>query len=348
MKYFLTGASGFIGGRVARQLREAGHDVVALVRSRARAAELAGLGVTLHEGDVTEKESMRAPMSGMDGVFHIAGWLKIGSADRGLGDAVNISGTRNVLELMSELDIPRGVYTSTVAVFSDTGGKLVDESYHFTPNTPGSQTAGSTPDQPATWLSEYDRTKWQAHYEVAEPMVSAGLPLITVMPGLVYGPGDTGIMRATLVQYLQRKLPAIPARTAFCWAHADDTARGHLLAMERGKPGESYIITGPPHTLVEAFQIAERISGVPAPSITLPPTVLRAAASFVGFLERFGRLPLPEAYTAEGLRVTSGVTYLGDNAKARRELGFDPRPLEVGLRETLLHEMHLLGMRPLP
>ena len=128
MKYFVTGATGFVGGHVARQLIAAGHDVVAVVRTPAKAGDLTDLGIVLHQGDVTDKESMRAPMQGVDGVFHIAGWYKVGVKDKTPGEKINIEGTRNVLELMKELGIARGVYTSTLAVNSDTHGKLVDES----------------------------------------------------------------------------------------------------------------------------------------------------------------------------------------------------------------------------
>ena len=123
MKYFVTGATGFVGGRIVRQLHAAGHDVVAVVRAPEKAGDLAALGIALIQGDVTAKESMRAPMAGVDGVFHIAGWYKIGVrtvSERRAGEQINIQGTRNVLELMRELGIPKGIYTSTVAVFSDT------------------------------------------------------------------------------------------------------------------------------------------------------------------------------------------------------------------------------------
>jgi nucleoside-diphosphate-sugar epimerase len=326
MKYFVTGATGFVGGHVARQLIAAGHDVVAVVRTPAKAGDLANLGVVLHQGDVTDKESMRAPMQGVDGVFHIAGWYKIGVKDKTPGEKINIEGTRNVLELMKEQDIPRGVYTSTLAVNSDTHGKLVDESYHYT----------------GPHLSEYDRTKWVAHYEVAEPMIAAGLPLTVVMPGLIYGPGDTSSARTTFLQYLQRKLPFIPTVTAYSWAHVDDIARGHILAMEQGKPGESYIIAGPTHTLVEAMKLAQRITGVPAPR-EVPPTMIKAAAAVMGVAEKV--VPVPDEYSAEFLRISAGVTYIGSNAKASRDLGYNPRSLEVGLTETLQREMELLGMK---
>ena len=233
MRYFLTGATGFIGGAVARQLAGAGHKVVALVRDPAKAANLAALGAALHKGDITAKETLRRAMTGVEGVFHIAAWYKIGEGTLDEARTINVQGTRNVLELMRELNIPKGVYTSTLAVFSDTKGQLVDESYRH--------------DGP--WLSIYDRSKWEAHYEVALPMIQQGLPLVIVQPGLVYGPGDKSPVRETLVQYLQRKLPLVPRKTAFNWAHVEDTARGHLLAMEKGQPGESYILAGSAHTL---------------------------------------------------------------------------------------------------
>ena len=326
MKYFVTGATGFIGGRLVRRLIADGHQVNALVRSPARAADIAALGVALYEGDIAERETMRAPMTGVDGIFHVAAWYKIGARQRGEAERINVEGTRHVLELMRELAVPRGVYTSTLAVFGDTHGRLVDENYRAGP----------------PWLSEYDRTKWLAHYEVAEPMMRAGLPLVIVQPGVVYGPGDTSSVRTTLIQYLRGRLPAVPRRTAYCWSHVDDAVEGHLLAMERGRPDASYIIAGPPYTLAHAFEIAERITGIKAPRLHPGPSTLRATAALMGLVEKV--FPVPDAYTAEGLRVIAGVTYLGDNAKARREFGYNPRPLEVGLRETLEHEMALLGM----
>src|SRR5690349_21179656 len=105
MKYFLTGATGFIGARVAQQLAAAGHQLVAVVRSPEQAQELAKLGATIHKGDVTDKESMRAAMTGVDGIFHIAGWYKIGVRDKRPGQQINVQGTRNVLELMRDLKI---------------------------------------------------------------------------------------------------------------------------------------------------------------------------------------------------------------------------------------------------
>ena len=133
-----------------------------------------------------------------------------------------------------------------------------------------------------------------------------------------------------------------PKQTAYCWAHVDDIALAHIAALERGKPGETYIIAGPPHQFVEAMQLIQQITGIPAPR-AMPPVVFKVMASVMGVVEKV--VPVPENYSAEGLRVIAGVTYLGDNSKARRELGYAPRPLVEGLTETLEHEMKLLGMR---
>jgi nucleoside-diphosphate-sugar epimerase len=326
MRYFITGATGFIGGQMTRQLVEAGHEVVALVRTPSKATALADLGVEIHQGDITDKESMRQPMTGVDAVFHVAGWYKMGvKGDK--AKRINVDGTRNVLELMKELRIPKGVYTSTVAVFSDTGGELVDESYYYDPK--------------GKWLTEYERTKWLAHYEVAVPMIKAGLPLIIVLPGLVYGPGDTSAVHNSFVQYLKRKLPMIPNKATFAWAHVEDVALAHIVAMEKGKIGESYIIAGAVHTLTEAFEMAEKISGVPAPRIHPPNSIMHGMAKVMDLIGAI--VPLPDMYTGESLRSTA-ASYMGSNAKAKRELAYDPRPLQEGLRETLLYEMKQLGM----
>ena len=323
-KYFVTGATGFIGGEIVKQLIGRGHKVVALVRSPEKAAMLKALGVEMHTGDITDRETLKPPMAGVDGVFHVAAWYKVGITEP-LADVINVDGTRNVLNTMRALEIPRGVYTSSVAVFSDTKGRVPDETYRY--------------DGPH--LSDYDRTKWVAHYRVAQPKIEEGLPLSIVMPGLVYGPGDTSGMRTALVDLLRGRLPVTPARTAFCWAHVEDTARGHILAMEKGRSGENYIITGPRHTFQEAFEIAARLAKVRAPILHPGPRTMRVTAAMMSLLGRFANLP--PGFTAEALRVLAGTTYFGANEKAVRELGFTARPLEEGLAQTLEHELRVLG-----
>lgn len=322
MKYFVTGATGFVGGVLVRKLREQGHDVHASIRSPEKAGDLQTMGVKLFKGDVTDKDSMREAMQGVDGVFHVAGWYKIGVKDKRDAERVNVQGTRNVLELMQELKIPRGVYTSTLAVHSDTHGRLADENYHFS----------------GKHISEYDRTKALAH-DIAKDFIAKGLPLVIVMPGLIYGPGDTSEVRINIINFLKGQLPMLPNQTAYCWAHVDDIAQGHILAMQKGKPGESYIIAGEPYPVAKAFALASDLTGKRAPMI-VPHQMLGLMSILVNPLDAL----MPPTYTSEGLRVIAGVTYLGDNRKARDELGYNPRPLREGWAETLRHEMKLLGL----
>lgn len=328
-RYFVTGATGFVGAEVAKQLRTRGHRVTVLARTPEKASLLARLGCDVHQGDITEPATLRAGMAGADGVFHLAAWYKTGQPRaRELATRINVDGTRHVLDAMRDLGIAKGVYTSTIAVFSDTHGQLVDESYRY--------------DGPH--LSVYDETKWRAHYEVALPAMAAGLPLVVVQPGAVYGPGDTSALRGVFVDHLRRRLPLVPAVTAYCWGHVDDIAHAHIEAMERGRTGECYVIAGPPHTLRDAVRIAARYSGRAAPLAAIPPVVMRALALVMSGVEY--AVPLPLALSGETLRVVSGVTYLASSDKAERELGFAPRPLDEGLRHLVEHEMRVLGLPP--
>jgi len=323
-RYFITGATGLLGSELAKQLVSRGHKVVALVRTPERARVLRAIGVELHTGDITDRTTLRAPMAGVDGVFHVAAWYKVGVSGPE-GDLVNVDGTRNVLKVMGELGIAKGVYTSTVAVFSDTRGAVPDETYRYD----------------GKHLSHYARTKWLAHYRVALPQMAEGLPLTIVMPGLIYGPGDTSGMHTALVDLLRGRLPATPARTAFCWAHVEDIARGHIQAMEKGRAGEQYILTGPRHTFEEAFDLVARLAHVRRPLLHPGPATMRAMAVLMGQLQRFAAVP--PALSPEALRVLAGTTYFGSNEKAVRDLGFTARPLDEGMAQTLEHELRALG-----
>jgi nucleoside-diphosphate-sugar epimerase len=221
-----------------------------------------------------------------------------------------------VLELMQLLQIPRGVYTSDLAVFSDTRGDVVDERHRFE----------------GRHLSVYGRSKWEAHFRVAQPMMHAGLPLVIVMPGRVYGPGDTSQAGAALSRYLRGRGSLVPTRTAFNWAHASDVAWGHLLAMERGRPGWTYILGGPRHGVREVFTLAGRLAGKRREPFPVPARLLRPAAAGLRALS----WPFPVlAGPAERLRLAAGVTQLADDSRARRELGFDPRQLSEGFPDTV-------------
>ena len=328
MQYFVTGATGFMGTKLVERLVDGGHEVTALTRSRSNANHLPD-EVTVVEGDITTKESMREPMAGADRLFHLAAWWFIGPGprEREAAQRINVEGTRNVLELMEELDVSKGIYTSTVGVFGNTDGEIVDETYR--PDSPG--------------LSVYFDTKWRAHYDVARPMMDDGLPLVIVQPGGVYGPGDKeyGSLREGFVNWLQGDLPVFPRRVALPYDHVDDTVRGHLRAMEAGELGEEYIISGESREVVDVFEIAEDLTGVSAPRAVSPLwfKLLGKMLTPVDWITT-----PPEGFEPETFRTFGGTEILVDNSKAKRELGIEHRPLKDGLRDYLAWEMEQLGM----
>jgi nucleoside-diphosphate-sugar epimerase len=325
-RYLVTGATGFLGGEVVKQLIGRGHQVIALVRSPEKAALLKSLGVTIHAADITDRESLRQPMIGVDGVFHTAAWYRFGvKHSREIAERVNVEGTRNVFEIARQLQIPRVVYTSTIGVFGDTRGRLVDETYYAR----------------GPFLTEYDRSKWIAHYEVALPLIKQGFPLIIAMPSLIYGPGDTSGVHRTLADLLRKRLFITPKGATFAWGYVEDVARGLRQAMDTGTLGESYILAGPVHTFQEAFAMAARIAGRRQPPLHPPAALMKMAASVASVVERWDfQFPYP----AETLRLMAGTTWIASAAKAQQALGFTARPLEEGLRHTIEHELRELRM----
>jgi nucleoside-diphosphate-sugar epimerase len=314
MRYAMTGATGFVGGALARRLRDDGHEVLALVRDPARAVDLEAAGVELLPGDLDDVAALDRLCTGVDGLFHVAGWYRLGERDASIGERVNVAGTRNVLEAALRHAVPRVVYTSTLAVNSDTEEQVVDETYHFD----------------GTHLSHYDRTKARAH-DIAVDLAAQGLPVVLVQPGLVYGPGDTAQTGAMIAQVARGGRPLVPASGGVCWAHVDDVAEGHVLALERGEPGQSYMLAGPRATLAAGLREVASLAGTKGPRV-LPERAVRATASVLGAVGRV--VPLPPGYAAETMRA-SLATYYGSAAKAERDLGWSPRPLHEGLGETV-------------
>jgi nucleoside-diphosphate-sugar epimerase len=312
MRYALTGATGFVGGEVARQLRAAGHEVLALVRDPGRASQLTG--VELIAGDLDDTDALRRLCAGTDGLFHIAGWYKLGSREPEQGRRVNVEGTRTVLTAAREAGVPRVVYTSTLAVNSDTHGAVVDESYRFT----------------GRHLSTYDETKAEAH-DIARHFAAAGAPVVIVMPGLVYGPGDTALTGALIRDVARGRRVVVPAGGRVCWGYIVDIAAGHILAMQRGTAGESYMLAGPPASLAQGLIRVSTLAGT-RPPITLPDAMVALTANVNGVVGRV--VPLPPQYAAESVRA-SLATYLGTPGKAERELGWSCRSIDDGLRETI-------------
>jgi nucleoside-diphosphate-sugar epimerase len=314
MRYAITGATGFVGGALARQLRDAGHEVRALVRDPARATALGDQGVELIPGDLDDAAALDRLCDDMDGLFHVAGWYRLGQRDPSVGDRVNVEGTRNALAAAQRAGLAKVVYTSTVAVNSDTHGRVYDETFRHR----------------GDHLSHYDRTKAEAH-RVAERFAADGLPVVIVQPGLVYGPGDTSQTGGLIAQVVAGRRPQVPAGGGVCWAHVEDVAAGHVLAMDKGVPGESYLLAGPRATLADGLRKVAAISGTKGPRV-LPNGLVRGVAAVAGALGHV--VPLPAGLAAETVRA-SLATYYGSSTKAERDLGWHARDLDTGLRETL-------------
>lgn len=321
MKYFVTGATGFIGGHLVPKLIARGHSVVCLVRNPAKAEALAKLGATLATGDVTDRESLRAPMQGVDGVFHLAGVYEYGAQHRDRMQAANVDGTRNVFEVGVELGVPKIVHTSTVAVFGNTHGRVADETYRV---------------EKDRLSSEYERTKWAAHYEVAVPAIQRGAPIAIVQPGVVTGPGDMSPI-SLVFQYFLRRMPVMfGAKSGVTWAHVDDIADGLILAMEKGRIGEAYILAGPAMNYRDVFKMWSKITGLRGPVMWMPEGAAGVMSSVVGLMER--AFKLKTSLSSEALTTFNNYTFYGSAEKAKRELGWQPRPVEDVFKEVLDYE----------
>ena len=317
MKIFVTGGTGFIGQHVVRKLVERGHAVQALVRSHRAVAQVEVLGALPVWGDITASESMHDAIRGSDAVFHLAAWYKVGARDTRRAELINVQGTQNVLELSFNLKVPRILYTSSLAVYGDTHGATPDESY-------------VPPEGP--FLTEYDRTKYMAHYLVALPLIQRGAPITILMPGIVYGPGDPSLIGLMMTLFYRGLFPVLPGpELTLTYAHVDDVAEGHVLALEKGKPGEVYHLAGPALSMGEAMSMWSQVSGRRAPFFSIPARFVKPLAPLVDGLSKL--ISLPEVFSRDGLTITD-ATYLGRSDKAIRELGWTRRPLEVGFEET--------------
>ncbi len=318
MKYFVTGATGFIGGHLVEMLLARGDQLTCLVRNPDKAASLAQQGVTLVKGDVSNRAVMREAMRGVDGVFHIAALYKLGLEFKDQMAAVNVEGTRNTVETAVEVGVPKIVYTSTIGVFGNTRGRVVDETYRV---------------EKQSLASEYERTKWAAHYEVAVPLQQKGAPLVIVQPGTVTGPGDTSPFDMTYEFYLHRMPVMMGPQAGVTVTHVDDIADGHILAMDKGRNGEPYILAGPVMTYKQMMEMWQDICGIPAPRLWLPGWTAGLSSQLVGGLEQVFKLKT--ALSSEVLATQADCTYYATADKARRELGWQPRPLEQAFKEVL-------------
>jgi dihydroflavonol-4-reductase len=320
VRAFVTGATGFIGGHTARKLRERGDDVVALVRSPGKAADLRRLGCELVEGDLSDETAIGKGVAGCESVIHVGAVYKVGipeSEHDAMWDA-NVRGTERVLDAAHEAGAQRIVYVSTCNVFGDTHGNLVDESYRR--------------DESEGFLSFYDETKYRAHL-VAEDRVGRGYPVVIVQPAGVYGPNDHSEIGNMIDQARSGKLKLkLFPETGFMLVHVEDVAEGILLAHDKGKTGESYILAGEQIRMGELVDRVSAMSGRKPPRATMPSVLLRASAPLGPAVAPLMGFP---PNLRELIRVSDGVTYWATDEKARRELGFQPRDLDTGLTDTL-------------
>ena len=320
MRAFLTGATGFIGGRVARKLVERGEEVVALVRSPGKAEELRELGCELVEGDLSSAEAIRRGVEGCDAAFHIGAVYKVGvpaSGHEAMFDA-NVHGTERVLDAAIDAGTKRIVYVSTVNVFGNTKGRVVDESYRRA--------------EADGFLSCYDETKYRSH-QVALDRIAKGAPIVIVQPGGVYGPGDHSEI-GNIVKQTQRgklRMKAFP-ELGINLVHVDDVADGILLAHDKGKVGESYVLGGELSTMGELVDKVAELSGGKAPRLTLPPLLARLSAPLGPLVGPALGFP---PNLREAISAAHNVTYWASDGKARGELGYEPRGLDTGLKQTL-------------
>jgi dihydroflavonol-4-reductase len=325
VKVFVTGGTGFIGGAVVRQLRTRGDDVVCLVRNPEKGKAAAELGCELVAGDLGNERAIRDAMAGCDAVIHAAAVYEVGIpvSQRAAMKEANVGGTERVLGAALEAKIPKVVYVSTVGVFGNTGGKIVDETY----------------EHPAKdFTSCYEQTKWEAH-QVAKRLIGEGLPCVIVQPGGVFGPGDTSSIAELLNQFLDGKMPLLPfPELGICLAHVEDIAGGILLGLDKGKAGEAYVISGPAVTVRDAIEMVAKISGRKAPKRSLPTPLMKAMIP-IGPL--VGKMMGQPPNLRELISSADGVTFWASYDKAKRELGYEPRDLELGLRETLVAEGRL-------
>jgi nucleoside-diphosphate-sugar epimerase len=320
MRVFLTGGTGFIGGEVARLLRDRGDDVRALVRTPAKAASLEALGCELVRGDLSDEAALTEACRGVDAVVHGAAMYEVGvpASHRAAMIDANVGGTERVLGAALSAGVNKAVYISTVAVFGNTRGAVADEGW-------------VRPDD-GSYTSVYEETKVLAHRRAHE-IGARGLPVVTVQPGLVYGAGDTSAMGDLLTRVAAGKLPALPfPEFGVTPVHRDDVATGVLLALDKGTPGECYVLAGTPLRMRELVGELAAVAGRKPPRFRLPTVAIRAAAPF-------GRVVGPALGFPPNLRevITSsdGVTFWATGRKAMDELGWTSRPLAEGLRDVV-------------
>jgi farnesol dehydrogenase len=306
MRVLITGATGYLGRALVLAFQAAGHSTVAFSRH----ATASGLPGSCVDGDVRDRTALSRAAAGCEGVCHSAALVSVWRKRRDDFDEVNVGGFHNVLEAVRDAGIPRVLYTSSFLALPPPGESV-----------------------PGRW-NDYQRTKVAAD-KAAERAVIEGLPLIRVYPGVIYGPGimsDGNLVGRLIADHLAGRLPGvIGAEHTWSYAWVEDVAAGHVAALERGRPGERYLLGGENAPQMRMFEIVREATGR-----RLPRRVPKWLAATVGAAEEIraamtGRPPLLTAGTVEILTHDWPL----DSALAERELGYHVTPLQEGLLRVL-------------
>ena len=315
----VTGASGFVGSHVARQLVAAGHSVRVLARPSSNLRALEGVDVERIEGDLREPASLARAMRGVQRVFHVAADYRLWARDPREIYRSNVEGTRALLAAARDAGIERIVYTSTVATIAvPTGNGAL----------PNEQTAATLEQM----IGHYKRSKFLAEQE-AIGAAAAGAPVVIVNPTAPVGPADwkptpTGRI---ILDFLNGKMPAY-VDTGLNVVAVEDVAAGHLLAGEKGRVGHRYILGGRNMTLKEILDVLAKVTGRRAPRVKMPHAVALAAGYADQWFSRLtGREP---QIPVEGVKMSRHRMFIASD-KAERELGYRPGPVEAALERAV-------------
>ena len=314
----VTGATGFIGSAVVRKLLEQKRSVRCLIEPGANTANLEGLGVERVTCDVTDFSTMKKALDGCESLFHLAAIYKTWLPDEELIYRVNVEGTVSTLLAAQQAKVKRVVYTSSIAAIGLVDGGLADETTKF---------------NLFDIANPYILTKWQSE-RIAMRFAESGLPLVVVNPAFPFGPGDiaptpTGaIIRALLAKQVPGSGPG-----GFCTIDVDDCAEGHLLAEERGRVGERYILGNDNVSVKDFFTIVCRVGGLQAPKLPMPGALAAGVALGLELWADHVSHKEPPA-TYRSMRYAQRRAFFS-NAKAKRELGLPTRPLEETVRRAV-------------
>ncbi len=324
MRCFVTGASGFIGANLVHELAARGHQIKALLRPESDRRGLQGAEFEPVPGDLSDRAGLSRALRGCDWCFHVAASYHLWLRDYAPMYAANVDGTRNVIEAAAEAGCSRIVYTGTVGCIGlprPVQGKII----------PSDETQAASL---AQMSNHYKRTKWQAE-AAARELAGQGRPVVIVNPSAPVGPRDvkptpTGKI---IVDFLNRAMPAF-LDTGLNWVHVRDVAIGHILAAEKGRPGERYILGHAEGnwTLQETFAALEEITGLPAPRFRVPYFVALLAAYANEALAQISGQP-PKAPLA-GVRMARYKMFFNP-AKAIRELGLPQTPPRQAFLEAV-------------